>query len=83
MADKQEIFETIKQHLEGRGIEADKITREAELGKDLDLDSLDTMELTVQMEERFSIEIPDEELETLRTVDDAVELVAAKASVSA
>lgn len=83
MTDKLEIFETIKKHLEGRGIEGEKITPEAELGKHLDLDSLDTMELTVQMEERYSIEIPDEELEALTTVNDAVELVASKVSVSA
>ena len=83
MTSEQEVFETIKGHLVGRGIDAETITMEAELGNDLNLDSLDTMELTVQMEERFSIEIPDSELEGLRTVGDAVTLVRNKQAISA
>ena len=74
-AKQDEIFEAVKSHLEGRGIEADSITPQATLLGDLDLDSLDTMELTLQMEERFGIEIPDESLEGLETVQDAVDLI--------
>ena len=80
-ATQQEVFEAVRQHLEGRGIDHDKVVLEADLVGDLDLDSLDTMELTLGMEERFSIEIPDEELERLRTVQDAVELIQRKLPV--
>lgn len=78
-----EIYGAVKEHLVGRGIDAEKVTMEAELVRDLDLDSLDTMELTLGMEERFGIEIPDSELEDLVTVSDAVRLIRSKAPVSA
>jgi acyl carrier protein len=83
MAERAEVFGAVKQHLEGRGIDSDKITMEADLLRDLDLDSLDTMELTLGMEERFGIEIPDAELEDLSTVQDAVVLIERKLVVSA
>jgi acyl carrier protein len=77
-----EIFEAIRDHLEGRGIERDKVTMNADLLNDLDLDSLDTMEMTLGIEQRFGIEIPDEELENLRTIAHAVGLVERKVAVS-
>lgn len=83
MASQQEIFEAVKQHLESRGIEAGKIAIDADLLRDLDLDSLDTMELTLGMEERFGIEIPDADLEGLATIKDAVVLIESKLVVSA
>ena len=84
MSDKNaEIYEVIKEHLVGRGIDAGQITMEADLAKNVGLDSLDVTELTLALEEHFSVEIPDEELEGLVTVKDAVDLVAAKAAVGA
>ena len=83
MASQQEIFEAVKQHLEGRGIEREKIAIDSDLLRDLDLDSLDTMELTLGMEERFGIEIPDADLEGLATIKDAVVLIETKSAVSA
>ena len=83
MASQQEIFEAVKQHLEGRGIEGDKIALDSDLLRDLDLDSLDTMELTLGMEERFGVEIPDADLEGLTTIKDAVVLIESKSAVSA
>ena len=83
MADKrQEIFDALKEHLVGRGIESDKVTFEADLQDDLGLDSLDTVEMTVGLEERFGIEIPDEELEGVKLVGDAVDLIEKKVAVS-
>ena len=81
--DRQEIFAQVKEHLVGRGIDADKIVIGAQLVGDLDLDSLDTMELTLAMEERFGIEIPDAELEDLQTIEDAVALIESKLAVKA
>lgn len=83
MASQQEIFEAVKAHLEGRGIESQKIAIDSDLLRDLDLDSLDTMELTLGMEERFGIEIPDADLESLATIRDAVTLIESKLVVSA
>lgn len=83
MTEQPEIFDAVKEHLEGRGIEGDKVTPQAELLRDLDLDSLDTMELTLGMEERFGIEIPDAELEDLVTVADAVSLIEKMRTVNA
>jgi len=79
---RQEIFDALKEHLVGRGIESDKVTFEADLQDDLGLDSLDTVEMTVGLEERFGIEIPDEELEGVRSVSDAVGLIEKKVAVS-
>lgn len=81
MAKRDEIFEAIKEHLVGRGVEADKVNPTADLQGDLGLDSLDTVEMTVGLEERFEIEIPDSELEGVQTVNDAVELIEKKAAV--
>ena len=82
MAAQQEIFESLKDHLIERGLEPETITLDAELGKDVGLDSLDTMELTVALEERWSVELPDSEVEQLRTVRDAVDLIERKTSAS-
>lgn len=79
--DRQEILETIKDHLAGRGIDREKVTPEAELLGDLDLDSLDTVELTLGLEEKFEIEIPDTELEDVTTVNDAIDLIEQKVAV--
>jgi acyl carrier protein len=79
---RQEIFDALKEHLVGRGIESDKVSFEADLQDDLGLDSLDTVEMTVGLEERFGIEIPDEELEGVKLVGDAVDLIEKKVAVS-
>jgi acyl carrier protein len=83
MTSKQEVFGLIKEHLVGRGIDAEKIVTGADLVGDLDLDSLDTMEMTLAMEEHFGIEIPDTELEDLATIDDAITLIESKLTVTA
>jgi acyl carrier protein len=81
-AKREEIFEALKQHLVGRGVDAEKVTPEAHLANDLNLDSLDTVEMTVGLEDQFGIEIPDEELENVATVNDAIDLIAEKVAVS-
>jgi acyl carrier protein len=80
---KEEIFQAIKEQLSERGIETDSIGYESHLAKDLGLDSLDVTELTLGLEERFGIEIPDSELENIGTVGDAVSLIERKQSVGA
>lgn len=83
MSKRDEIFGALKEGLLERGIEDDKITYEADLVRDLGLDSLDTVEVTMGLEERFGVEIPDTELEDVSTVSDAVGLVEKKMAVGA
>jgi acyl carrier protein len=83
MADTEVVLAAIREHLSGRGLDEAKVVPGADLLRDLDLDSLDTMELTLGLEERFGIEIPDQELEGLVTVSDAVALVESKLAVGA
>lgn len=74
----QDIFEVVKGHLVGRGIDAARIVPDADLANDIGLDSLDTVELSLGLEKHFDVEIADEDLEDVRTVADAVDLVTGK-----
>ena len=55
------------------GLEESEVTTEASFANDLGADSLDTVELIMQLEEEFGIEIPDEDAETITTVQAAVD----------
>ena len=60
------------------GIDVGKISMDAKFIDDLGADSLDTVELIMQFEEEFSIEIPDEEAEGLLSVGQAVDYITNK-----
>ena len=62
------------------GIDNGKITMDAKFIDDLGADSLDTVELIMQFEEEFGIEIPDEEAEGLLSVGQAVDYITNKLS---
>jgi|TARA_B100001146_G_scaffold43168_2_gene36864 acyl carrier protein len=59
------------------GVEEDKIVPDASFIDDLGADSLDTVELIMQLEEEFGIEIPDEDAEKITTVKKAVDYIEA------
>ena len=59
------------------GVDEDKIVSDASFVDDLGADSLDTVELIMQLEEEFGIEIPDEDAETITTVNAAVDYIEA------
>ncbi|HIA85412.1 MAG TPA: acyl carrier protein [Candidatus Marinimicrobia bacterium] len=59
------------------GVEEEKIVSEASFVDDLGADSLDTVELIMQLEEEFSIEIPDDDAEKMTTVKSAVDYIEA------
>ncbi len=61
------------------GTPVDKVVPEATFDGDLDIDSLTMVEVVVACEERFDVRIPDEALEGLRTVGDAVDHIAGAA----
>ncbi len=57
------------------GVEEDTIKSEAHFVNDLGADSLDTVELIMEFEEEFNIEIPDEDAENITTVGSAVDYI--------
>ena len=67
---KEKIVEIIMDKL---AIEESKITDDAKFIDDLGADSLDTVELIMQLEEEFGIEIPDEDAEKITTVQAAID----------
>ena len=52
------------------GVDAAEVTTEASILDDLGADSLDVVELVMTLEERFDIEVPDEDVEAMRTIGD-------------
>lgn len=60
------------------GVEETEITPEAHFMKDLNADSLDTVELIMEFEKEFNIEIADSDAEKIQTVGDAVTFMEAK-----
>ncbi len=60
------------------GVNEDEVTKEASFFDDLGADSLDIVELVMAFEEKFGIEIPDEDTEKIRTVGDAVKYITEK-----
>ncbi len=78
---RDEIFTLIQKRLaELIETEPEKIQLTTRLEEDLEADSLDLVELAMSLEEELSLEIPDEELEGIRTVGDAVDFVAGRVS---
>jgi acyl carrier protein len=57
------------------GVEESAVIGKAKFIEDLGADSLDIVELVMAMEEAFGVDIPDEEAENIRTVDDAVQFI--------
>ena len=57
------------------GVEEAAVVSKAKFIEDLGADSLDIVELVMAMEEAFGVDIPDEEAESIRTVDDAVSYI--------
>ena len=61
-------------------VQPEAVVESARFAEDLDADSLDLVELVMGLEERFDVSIPEEDLEGVATVGDAVDLVLAKAA---
>ena len=61
--------------VEQLGVDEEEVTPDASFVDDLGADSLDTVELVMAFEEAFDIEIPDEDAEKIRTVNDAIDYI--------
>ncbi|EAA26699.1 acyl carrier protein [Neurospora crassa] len=74
---KDEVFSRIAQVLSGfdKVNDPKNITETAHFANDLGLDSLDTVEVVMAIEEEFSIEIPDKDADQIHSVDKAVEYI--------
>lgn len=70
------IFDDVKAVVvEQLNVGADEIKPESKFADDLGADSLDVVELVMALEEKFDIEIPDDQAEKIKTVQDAVEFI--------
>jgi acyl carrier protein len=75
-ASRDEVFERIKEVLAERlSVEESDIAEEANFQEDLDADSLDLVEMIMELEDQFGIKIPDEDAQKIQTVGQAVDYV--------
>ncbi len=71
-----DVFEKVKKILcDQLDLEEEQVTEEAEVIEDLGADSLDIVDLVMTLEEEFDTEIPDEDIENLKTVGDIVKYI--------
>ena len=70
------IFDKVKEILVDQlEVEDEKVTMEASIIDDLGADSLDLVDLVMSLEEEFDVEIPDEQVENIKTVSDIVKYI--------
>lgn len=74
---KNLVFDSVKEHL---GV--NEVTEDAQLAEDLGADSLDQVELIMKAEEALNIEIPDEDVEGIKTVGDFIDYLCKKSEVT-
>lgn len=74
----EEILAKVKEVIVDQlSVEEDDVTADASFFDDLGADSLDIVELVMALEDQFGISIPDEDAESIKTVGDAVDYIAA------
>ena len=74
MATLDKVKELVAQQLNKS---VDEITEDKEVVKDLGADSLDVVEMLMALEDEFGVDIPDEEIEKMKTIGDVVEFIEA------
>ena len=79
--DRDKTVEEVRAILvEQLGVDPAEVTEESSFQEDLNADSLDLVELIMEMEDRFKLKIPDEEAEKIGTVGQAVDFVVANSA---
>jgi len=69
---EEKIIKLVAKHLQ---VSESKVTPESDLFDDLGADSLDSIEMVLQLESNFDIEVSDEEIDGIRQVKDIIRLV--------
>ena len=70
------IFDKIKTILaEQLDVDVDELSLETDIARDLNADSLDVVEMLMAIDDEFGVEIPDEEVENIKTIGDLVEYI--------
>ena len=70
------LFDEVKEVVvEQLNVSPDEVKEDSKFADDLGADSLDVVELVMSLEEKFDIEIPDEEAENIATVADAIQFI--------
>ncbi len=70
------VFEKIRAILcEQLDIEEDQVTMESNIAEDLGADSLDVVDLVMSIEDEFDLEVPDDQVENIKTVGDVVNYI--------
>ena len=69
-------FDKIKAILsEQLDVDADSLTLDTDMARDLNADSLDVVEVLMSIEDEFGVEIPDEEIENIKTIGNLVDYI--------
>ena len=68
----ERLKEIVSEQLE---IDAESITADTRLNEDLNADSLDVVEMLMALEDEFGVDIPDEEIEKMKTIGDVVNFI--------
>ena len=71
-SEEQRVIDIVAEQL---GVDKDKISRETSFVHDLGADSLDTVELVMELEEEFDIDIPDDSADKIQTVGEAIDFI--------
>ncbi|HZA00570.1 MAG TPA: acyl carrier protein [Acidimicrobiales bacterium] len=82
--DRSAAFEALRSAaVDVLSVEADQVTEEASFADDLDADSLDLVELVMQLEDSLDVSIPEDDLGDVRTVADALDVIMAATAATA
>ncbi len=77
---RDEVLALAREHLaDALRVDPDRIGEDTRFREDLEADSLDLVELLVELEDRYGVRIPDEQAARIRTVGQAADYVAARA----
>ena len=77
--DRNQVFEQVRDAtVTVLGVDRDAVTEEARFFADLDADSLDLVELVMALEEKFDVSIPEDDLDGINTVGNALDLLLGK-----
>ena len=75
MSVENRVIEIVCEHL---AVQKDKVTRATSFVEDIGADSLDIVELVMELEEEFDIQIPDDQAEKIKTVGEAIDFIEAR-----